>query len=74
MNKISWRGHNKFRAKIKRKRRIFMNNCKTCEIQCNVESCCYNENGLKCNKNCISVCSCDGGTCCASYKDRSCCR
>lgn len=45
-----------------------MNDC-THKIDCNVERCCYNENGLKCSKREISVCSCEGGTCCASFKD-----
>ncbi len=63
-------------ARIFREKEIFYMNCNCAnhDIDCSVESCCYNENGLKCNKNCISVCSCDGGTCCASYKDRDCCK
>ena len=50
-----------------------MDNC-THKIDCNVESCCYNENGFKCNKEQINVCTCNGGTCCASYKDKCVCR
>ncbi|MBQ3572434.1 MAG: hypothetical protein IJA15_06375 [Clostridia bacterium] len=51
-----------------------MNNCCTHKIDCNVETCCYNENGLACSKDCINVCACDGGTCCASYKNREMCK
>lgn len=52
-----------------------MNNC-NCnhEIDCNVETCCYNESGFKCTKQAISVCCCEGGTCCASYKNREVCK
>ncbi len=49
-------------------------NCCNHKIDCSVETCCYNEKGMKCNKECISVCNCEGGTCCASYKDRNTCR
>ncbi len=49
-------------------------NCCNHKIDCSVENCCYNENGMQCNKECISVCNCEGGTCCASYKDRNTCR